>query len=419
MLQYVEEPGNVISVSALTHEIKAILESEFEQVSVRGEISQPQTSRNGHLYFTLKDAEAQLSCVMWSSLRQQLDQVPKHGDEVIVSGSVQVYPPHGRYQLIARSISAAGIGALQQAFEELKRRLQAEGLFDESRKRPLPQFPEAIGVVTSATGAAFQDMRNTLEKRYPLCRVLLYHAAVQGAQAAPEIVEGIRHFSEGGEVDLLIVGRGGGSLEDLWAFNEETVARAIAGSRVPVISAVGHETDFSISDFVADVRAATPTQAIVMAVPDRNDLLMRIGDLQLTLERRLSDVMQRHRDTVSRFLDNYALHKVKQRIARQAEMLSWQERQMSGILRQRLSHIRERNSHMADAITSAAARRLIQQRSQLSDLHHRLLAADPNAPLKKGYTRIHQKEQWVRSSDRFDSGSPFEIEWTDGRTRHG
>jgi exodeoxyribonuclease VII large subunit len=419
MLQYVEEPGNVLSVSTLTEEIKLILESEFEHVSVRGEISQPQTSRNGHLYFTLKDAGAQLSCVMWSSMRQQLDRIPKHGDEVIVSGSVQVYPPHGRYQLIARSISAAGLGALQQAFEELKRRLQAEGLFDESRKRPLPRFPEVIGVVTSATGAAFQDMRNTLEKRYPLCRVLLFHAAVQGAQAAPEIAEGIRHFSGGGVVDLLIVGRGGGSLEDLWAFNEETVVRAIAECRVPVISAVGHETDFSISDFVADARAATPTQAIVMAVPDRNDLLMRIGDQQLTMERRLNDVMQRHRDTVSRFLDNYALHKVKQRIARQAEMLVWQEKQMGSLLRQRLRHIHERNGHLSDAVTSAATRLLIQQRSLLSELHHRLQATDPNAPLKKGYSRIHQNEQWVRSSGRFDAAGPFEIEWSDGRAKVG
>ncbi len=419
MQQFFEEPVNVMSVSALTGEIKMLLEGEFEQVSVRGEVSQPQTSRNGHLYLTLKDAEAQISCVMWNSLRQQLDRIPEHGDEVIVSGSVQVYPPHGRYQLIARSIRAAGLGALQQAFEELKRKLQAEGMFDEGRKRPLPSLPGAIGIVTSATGAAFQDMRNTLEKRFPLCRVLLYHAAVQGDQAAPEIVEGIRYFSGSGEVDMVIVGRGGGSLEDLWAFNEEIVARAIAECRIPVISAVGHETDFSISDFVADARAATPTQSIVMAVPDRNDLLMRISDLQLYMERRLSDILQRHKDTVSRFLDNYALHKVKQRISRQSEMLSWQEKQMAGILRQRFLQIRDRSRYLADSISSAASRHLLQQKSQFSDLHHRLLASDPNAPLKKGYTRIHQNEQWVRSAGQFDTAAPFEIEWTDRRTRIG
>ena len=419
MQEYVDESGQVFSVTTLTGEIKRLLESEFEWVSVRGEVSQPQTSRNGHFYFTLKDPSAQLSCVMWSSLRQQLDSVPVHGDEVIVSGSVQVYPPHGRYQLIARSIRAAGLGALQQAFEELKRKLKDEGLFDEDRKRPLPAFPRVIGIVTSATGAAFQDMRNTLEKRYPLCEVRLYHAAVQGAQAAPEIVRGIRHFSDSGEADLLIIGRGGGSLEDLWAFNEERVARAIAECRIPVISAVGHETDFSISDFVADLRAATPTQAIVMAVPDRNDLLMRIGDLQHTIERRVTDQLQRHKDTVSRFLDNYALHKVKQRIARQAEMLSWQEKQMAGILQQRIMRIRDQNRHLTDTIFSFTSRYLIQQKSQLGELNYRLQAADPNAPLKKGYTRIHQKEKWVRHSERFDAESPFEIEWADRKNRIG
>jgi len=419
MQQFVDETGQVLTVSTLTEEIKLLLESEFEWVSVRGEVSQPQTSRNGHLYFTLKDAGAQLSCVMWSSLRQQLDSVPAHGDEVVVSGSVQVYPPHGRYQLIARSIRAAGLGALQQAFEELKRKLKAEGLFDEDRKRPLPAYPRVIGMVTSATGAAFQDMRTTLEKRYPLCEVQLYHAAVQGAQAAPEIVRGIRHFSESGEADLLIVGRGGGSLEDLWAFNEEIVARAIAECRIPVISAVGHETDFSISDFVADVRAATPTQAIVVAVPDRNDLLMRIGDLQYTIERRVTDQLQRHKDTVSRFLDNYALHKVKQRIARQAEMLAWQEKQMAGILQQRIMRIRDQNRHLTDAISALTNRYLMQQKSQLGELHHRLQASDPSAPLKKGYTRIHQNEKWVRSGDRFDANKPFDIEWADRKTPIG
>ncbi len=417
MQQFVDETGQVFTVSTLTGEIKLLLESEFEWVSVRGEVSQPQTSRNGHLYFTLKDSGAQLSCVMWSSLRQQLDSVPGHGDEVVVSGSVQVYPPHGRYQLIARSIRATGLGALQQAFEELKRKLQAEGLFDEDRKRPLPAYPRVIGIVTSATGAAFQDMRNTLEKRYPLCEVQLYHAAVQGAQAAPEIVRGIRHFSDSGEADLLIVGRGGGSLEDLWAFNEEIVARAIAECRIPVISAVGHETDFSISDFAADVRAATPTQAIVVAVPDRNDLLMRVGDLQYTIERRVTDQLQRHKDTVSRFLDNYALHKVKQRIARQAEMLAWQKKQMAGILQQRIMRIRDQNRHLTDAISALTNRYLIQQKSQLGELHYRLLASDPNAPLKKGYTRIHQNGKWVRSGDRFDAKIPFEIEWVDRKTR--
>ncbi len=419
MQQFQIEPEQVLTVSSLTDEIKLMLEEQFEWVSVRGEVSQPQTSRNGHLYFTLKDTGAQLSCVMWNSLRQQLDSPPNHGDEVIVSGSLQVYAPHGRYQLIARSIQAAGLGALQLAFEQLKKKLQAEGLFDEKRKRALPRYPEVIGVVTSATGAAFQDMRHTLEKRYPACEVRLYHAAVQGQQAAPEISEGIRYFSEREDVDVLIVGRGGGSLEDLWAFNEEIVARAIAECRIPVISAVGHETDFSISDFVADARAATPTQAIVIAVPDQNDLQMKISDIQLTIEKRLLEILHHRKETVSRFLDNYALHKVKQRISRQSETIAWQEKQMAGILQQKLQQNRDRTRRLADSLSSLAARYLMQRKSDWNALHHRLLATDPNALLKKGYTRIYQDDQWVRSAERFQSDRRFEIEWADHKTTIG
>ncbi len=415
--------SGVLSVTSLTEEIKLMLEEQFDQVSVRGEVSQPQISRNGHLYFTLKDAGAQLSCVMWSSGLQQHRQLekkdPLHGEEVIVSGSIQVYPPHGRYQLVARSIQAAGIGALQQAFEHLKRKLQAEGFFDQERKKDLPRYPQVIGIVTSATGAAFQDMRNTLEKRYPACEVRLYHASVQGGQAAPEISEAIHYFSAQDDVDVLIVGRGGGSLEDLWAFNEEIVARAIAECRVPVISAVGHETDFSISDFVADARAATPTQAILMAVPDQNDLLMRISDVQYAIEKRLTDLLNRHKENVSRFLDNYALHKVNQRISRHAENIEWQQRQMAGILQNRLQRNRDQIRGLCESISNVAARYLLQNTSRWNGLHHRLCAADPNAPLKKGYTRIHQEQQWVRKAGRFQIDRPFLIEWSDGKTGIG
>lgn len=417
MASFQNEPEQVLTVSTLTGEIKLLLEDHFDYVHVRGEVSQPQTSRNGHLYFTLKDTGAQLSCVMWNSFRQQLEQPPKHGDEVIATGQIQVYPPHGRYQLIARAIRAAGLGALQQAFEALKRKLQSEGLFDAARKRLLPRYPSVIGVVTSATGAAFQDMRNTLNKRFPLCEIKLFHAAVQGGQAAPEIARAIRWFSGQNEVDLLIIGRGGGSLEDLWAFNEEIVARAVAECRIPVISAVGHETDFSISDFVADARAATPTQAIVMAVPDRDDLLMKISDLQQSVERQMLDKLDRRKETVSRFLDNYALHKVQQRITRQAEALAWQEKQMAGLLQRRTQQHEDRVQRLADALSSTASRYLLQRKSEFQTLYQRLLAADPNAPLKKGYTRIHQNEQWVRTPDRFETDKPFDIEWADRRTR--
>ncbi len=411
------ESEQVFTVTSLTEEIKYLLEEHFPRFEVRGEVSQPQTSRNGHLYFTLKDAQAQLSCVMWRSQKAMLDEVPKHGDEVIVSGPLQVYPPHGRYQMIARSIRPAGVGALQQAFEKLKKKLESEGLFDASRKRPLPRFPRTIGLITSANSAAFQDMRDTLQSRYPLCEIQLYHASVQGRQAAPEITAGINYFSEQKNIDLLIVGRGGGSLEDLWAFNEESVARAIAESPVPVISAVGHETDFSISDFVADARAATPTQAIVMAVPDINDLQMKIDELQSHLERRMREQLQKHKETVSRFLDNYALHSVKQRIARHQELLHWRREQLGTHFVNRLQRHREEIRRKREMLSSTVRQLLLQKKSDWSESHHQLIARDPNAPLKKGYTRIHQNDKWIRGADDFRPDETFEIEWADRKTR--
>lgn len=411
-----EHSSPVLTVTALTEELKLLIEEQFDRLHVRGEVSQPKTSRNGHLYFTLKDAGAQLSCVMWNSRRQMLDTSPEHGDEIIVEGPLQVYPPHGRYQMIVQSIRPAGLGALQQAFEQLKKKLEAEGLFDPGRKRELPRFPGVIGIITSATGAAFQDMRNTLEKRFPLSKVRLCHASVQGRQAAPEITAGIRYFSGQEDLDLLIVGRGGGSLEDLWAFNEEMVARAIAECRIPVISAVGHETDFSISDFVADARAATPTQAIIMAVPDRNDLRMKLDELQSNLEKNLLEKLNRHKETVSRFLDNYALYKVKQRIAHNKEVIHRHKDQLSQVVKIRLQRRQEETRRFHDSLTNITARILLQQKARWSEMHHRLQAVDPNAPLKKGYTRIYQQGEWIRTASRFRSNHNFEIEWADRKT---
>src|SRR5699024_2476729 len=268
-----------LSVSELTGEIKSVLEGNFIDVRVEGEMSNVSTSRRGHTYFTLKDEGAQLACVIWSGVNQRLGVELTDGQQITVGGDIQVYPPHGKYQLIVRSVEQAGKGALQQAFERLKAKLKNEGLFDEAHKKLLPEFPRHIGVITSATGAAFHDITDTLQRRWPLADVLLHHSSVQWANAASELVDAIRWFSDNQNVDVLIVGRGGGSLEDLWPFNEEAVARALFACKVPTISAVGHEVDFSISDFVADVRAATPTQAAILSTPDINEVRMRADDL--------------------------------------------------------------------------------------------------------------------------------------------
>ncbi|MGF1670307.1 MAG: exodeoxyribonuclease VII large subunit, partial [Balneolaceae bacterium] len=216
--------SDIPSVTELTNQIKELLESNFFEVMVEGEISNVKKSRNGHIYFTIKDENAQMPCVIWRGVSQRLQADLIDGQQVILGGSLQVYAPHGRYQLIVSFVEQAGIGALQKAFEKLKEKLKKEGLFDDIHKKPLPEFPERIGVITSATGAAFQDIRSALEKRWPVATIYLFPASVQGVNAAPELVKAMKWFSKNKTVDVLIIGRGGGSLEDLWAFNEEAVA---------------------------------------------------------------------------------------------------------------------------------------------------------------------------------------------------
>ena len=274
---------NVITITELTRQIKFSLESSFPRVWVEGEISNFKQHTSGHLYFTLKDEGAQLSALMWRSRVANLTFQPEDGMKVIARGSITVYPPRGNYQLDVDQIQPLGLGELQLAFERLKQKLDAEGLFDAEHKKPIPEFPECIGLVTSETGAALQDIRSVLSRRHPSVEVVLAPVRVQGAGAAEEIADAIKYLNQYGGIDVLIVGRGGGSLEDLWAFNEEVVARAIYASKIPIISAVGHEIDFSIADFVADLRAPTPSAAAELVVRDRTELLEDIGNLCYTM----------------------------------------------------------------------------------------------------------------------------------------
>ncbi len=383
-------PSLSLSVSQLTDSIRLLLESSFSSVMVEGEVSKPTFASSGHIYFTLKDEGAQLACVIWRSTAERLKLKLEHGQQLSVGGSIQVYPPTGRYQLIVNRVELAGEGQLQRAFLALKQKLEAEGLFDTSRKRSLPRFPERIGVVTSATGAAFQDICNTLERRWPMAQLFLYHASVQGVSAAAEIVSGIRYFGQH-PVDVLIVGRGGGSLEDLWCFNEEVVARAIAECPIPVISAVGHETDFSISDFVADARAATPTQAVMMAVPDQHEMRMRLDELWMKSNRTAMTILGRWTDKVMR---------LRERTGRRA-LVESVHRKMDRVMRLR--------EHAQIQIEQQWNKRNF----QLQLLRERLHASDPNRPLQLGYTRIIQDGRWIRAHAALTSNT-FEIQWADG-----
>ncbi|MEX0719627.1 MAG: exodeoxyribonuclease VII large subunit [Balneolaceae bacterium] len=382
---------DIPTVSQLTEKIKVLLEQNFLDILVEGETSNVNQSRNGHYYFTLKDSGASLPCVIWRSTAQKLGLNLTDGQQVVVGGDIQVYAPHGRYQMIVSLVQQAGIGKLQQAFEKLKAKLKAEGLFEEVHKKPLPKFPERIGVVTSATGAAFQDIYATLEKRWPLAVVKLYHASVQGVNAAPEIVKGIKYFSSHKNVDVMIIGRGGGSLEDLWPFNEEAVARAVFASEIPIISAVGHEVDFSISDFVADGRAATPTQAAVLAVPDINEIRFLVEDYSRKLEVNTTGAISLYKDKVENIAKSYALMAVKQKME---------------AARSRVLTLHEKIDHRTESL-------LRNRKEKFTSLLHSLDIQNPNEPLEKGFVRVWQNEKWIRKPETFNKKSAFELEWKD------
>ena len=274
---------HILTVTHLTIQIKNLLEGNFPDIWVEGEISNLSIPQSGHAYFTLKDEQSQIRSVLFRSSQRFLKFTLQHGMQVICRGRVSVYEPRGEYQLIVDYIEPKGIGALQLAFEQLKAKLEKEGLFDLDHKRPLPLLPQRIGIITSPTGAAIRDMLRVIKRRHPRMHILIYPVPVQGIEAAPAIVEAIQYFNQNQNVDVMIVGRGGGSLEDLWAFNEEPVARAIYASKIPIISAVGHETDYTISDFVADLRAPTPSAAAEMVVKSEESFRESISSLESSL----------------------------------------------------------------------------------------------------------------------------------------
>jgi exodeoxyribonuclease VII large subunit len=285
----------VLTVSELTQDIRDLLEERFPDLWVEGEISNLRIPPSGHVYFTLKDDSSQIRAVIFKTQARRLRFVPKDGLQILCRGRVSLYEKRGEYQLILESMEPKGIGALQLAFLQLKERLQKEGLFDADRKRPIPTLPQKIGIVTSPTGAVIQDMLRIIERRFENVHLLLYPVRVQGEGASSEIAQAITYFSDESDVDVMIVGRGGGSLEDLWSFNEEPVARAIYRSKIPVISAVGHETDYTIADFVADVRAPTPSAAAELVVKDKRELIHTLYHLVTRLENQIEESLQNWR----------------------------------------------------------------------------------------------------------------------------
>ncbi len=368
-------PSRLWTVGDLTRRIRNLLEGDppLQNLWLRGEISNLTLASSGHLYFVLKDASAALKCVMWRSSVELLAWQPEHGAQVLARGRISVYAPGGIYQLYVEELHRAGLGDLHARFEELRERLKAEGLFQLERKRPLPSFPRLVGVVTSPQAAALGDVLQVLHRRYPLVKVLLAPALVQGDVAPPQIVAALQALSARDDVDVILLVRGGGSLEELWAFNDERVARAIVACRHPVVSGVGHETDFTIADLAADVRASTPTAAAEMAVPDQAELRRRIrgyaGQVEAHMFQRLAEARQE--------LD---------RPRRSLGRLSPQLQVEAG--RQRLDELVRRASR--SLLHSLALKRAAVERAQAQ-----MLALSPLATLERGYAIVRREDTGV------------------------
>ncbi|HEV2385766.1 MAG TPA: exodeoxyribonuclease VII large subunit [Candidatus Acidoferrales bacterium] len=402
-------PGRrVWTVSELTARIRELLEGEFPDLWVEGEISNFREAQSGHLYFTLKDERAQARCVCFRNEARLLKFRPEDGLKVTVRGGVSVYEARGEYQIYVQHIEPAGLGALQLAFDQLKRRLEAEGLFDPARKKPLPLLPRRIGLVTSPAGAAVRDVLRVLRRRFPNAHVILYPVRVQGEGAAREIVEAIKYFTRKRLADVLILARGGGSLEDLWAFNEEIVARAIAASVVPIITGIGHETDFTIADFVADLRAPTPSAAAEIVVRSRDEFDRHVAEQSRRLAERMRYLLLDRRHRVQQMLAHRAFRRlpdlVRQRRQQADElalqlgdllrrrMLDWKARmaallvRLAGIdLRVRLAGLGLRLERARQRLGNAAERCFTARRHRLAALAVQLDERSPLRLLERGY----------------------------------
>ena len=390
--------STVLSVTQLNTYIKSIIDGDslLRSLYVVGEISNfTNHYRTGHFYLTLKDENCAVKAVMFASANRRLKFMPENGMKVIVRGRVSVFERDGQYQLYIDDMQPDGLGALNLAFEQLKNRLAQEGLFDERFKKPIPYRCTRIGVVTSATGAVIQDIRNVISRRYPLAEIILAPVQVQGASAAPQIADAIERFNSGDYADVLIVGRGGGSLEDLWAFNEEIVARAVFKSRVPIISAVGHETDFTICDFVADLRAPTPSAAAELAVPDiREDIAFVqtvVYECEATLLQRVNDEKER-------------LEIIKERL---------RYRSPSMLIDQRIQTV---DTLMTSALLSVQ-RKLDSETARLSSTAARLDALSPLKVMARGYSIVTKDEKVVASSKALKKGDRITVGFLDGERK--
>jgi len=374
---------SIYTVTQITTLIKVALEETLPpKVIVSGEISGWKIHSSGHCYFSLKDEGAVLPCVMWASSFRKVKFKPEDGLAALATGYIDVYPPQGKYQLYVDKLEPAGVGALQLAFEQMRKRLEAEGLFDEKYKKPLPAYPMRIGIVTSESGAAVHDITDSIQNRWPCAKLFLYPVLVQGEGAAEDIANAIKKINSRNsklKLDILIVGRGGGSLEDLWAFNEEVVARAIFASQIPVISAVGHEVDVTIADLVADARASTPTKAAVIAVPDITEVLANISNLEKRLSQNAKASLQLAKQGLQTILAGHIFKNPLVMVLNKAQQLDEVQMSLTNSLKGLLAAVKERLHLAFEQVRKLEPHRLLAAKAiELNDLQNRNLTASKN-----------------------------------------
>lgn len=392
------EERQVFTVTALNEYIKLKLETDeaLMRVFIRGEISNFTNHKSGHFYFTVKDETSRIAAVMFRSSASKLAFIPENGMKVIVGGRVSAYVRDGQYQIYVDTLEPDGVGALYIAYEQLKAKLGAEGLFDEAKKKPLPRYPMRIGVITSPTGAAIRDIINILGRRFPIAEVVLYPSLVQGESAAPQLIEGLRYFNEKKNVNVIIIGRGGGSLEDLWAFNSEALVREVAASELPVISAVGHEIDFTLCDFAADRRAPTPSAAAELAVPERYELKRKLGNVTARLELLEGKKLELLRSTLERMKKSRALTDPRNFIDDKRMALGVAEDKLYN----RITFLLER------------------KKSALAGKTAKLDAMNPLSVLSRGYGAAFAPDGTViRSAAQVEKGSDISLMLSDGTVR--
>lgn len=386
---------SVLTVSELNGLVKELFDNVpvFSYIKLRGEISNFTNHRSGHFYFTLKDDASAIKAVMFKGNNARLKFLPENGMRVVATGRLGVYERDGVYQMYVTDLSPDGVGALYIAYEKLKKKLEAEGLFDQSRKMPLPRYPRTVGVITSPTGAAVRDIINVTGRRYPAAEIKVFPALVQGDGAEATLIAGIEFFNRERNADVIIIGRGGGSIEDLWAFNSETLARTVADSSIPVISAVGHETDFTICDFAADMRAPTPSAAAELAVPDTDDLRRMLRNALNTMERTLASDIKRKRDRLNAISGK--------RVMRSPDSF--------------LDYRRESLDRVAERVFNAWDRGTERRRSRLATLAGRIDALSPLAVLTRGYSAAFGEDgKPITKASALPSGKKFTLRLSDG-----